>query len=88
MSSVNHNNKCKECGKEFEDVIYQTTCIACSMKNLPPLKPTYTHWQPDQVNCLHKFTKTIVVHTTTTCETTVVVCHICDKWLTQPKTDC
>jgi len=88
MSSVNHNNKCKNCGKEFEDVIYQTTCVACMMKNLAPFKPTYTELQPDLGICLHKFTKTVVVQSTTICETTVVVCQICDKWITKPKTDC
>lgn len=87
MSSVSHKNKCKECGKEFEDVIYQTTCVACLMKQLLPLKPTYTHWQPEPV-CNHEIKKTVVVHATTTCETTVVVCQICNKWLTKPKTEC
>lgn len=87
MSSVNHINNCKNCGKKFEDVIYQTTCVACLMKNLPPLKPTCTHWQP-LPNCTHKITKTVVVHSTTTCETTVVVCQICNKWISKPKTEC
>lgn len=38
--------------------------------------------------CEHKVKKTVVVHRTTTCETTVIVCQICNKWLTKPKTDC
>lgn len=39
-------------------------------------------------NCKHTITKTIVVHTTTTCETTVVICQLCDKWITKLKIDC
>ena len=86
MSSVNHINNCKNCGKEFECVIYQTTCVACLIEDLPLLKATYTHWQPEP--CKHELKKTIVVHTTTTCETTVTVCAICNKWLDKPKTNC
>ncbi len=39
-------------------------------------------------DCKHELTKIEVVHVTTTCETTVVVCQICNKWLTKPKTEC
>jgi len=87
MSSVHHNNKCKKCGKEFEDVIYQTTCISCLMKEPHPLRQTFTPWQPE-ITCKHEIKKTVVVHSTTTCETTVVVCQICNKWITKPKTEC
>lgn len=38
--------------------------------------------------CKHEIQKTVVVHTTTTCETTVTVCAICNKWLDKPKTNC
>jgi hypothetical protein len=39
-------------------------------------------------DCKHEVKKTVVLHRTTTCETTVTVCAICNKWLSKPKTDC
>lgn len=38
--------------------------------------------------CQHDIVHVKVVQSTTTCETTVEVCELCGKEVTEPKTDC
>ena len=38
--------------------------------------------------CPHDKAKIKVIESTTTCETTVLVCVACEKQLTEPKTEC
>ena len=86
MSAVNYNNKCKECDKEFEDVLPMTTCVGCFSKNLPLLKPTYSRWQPEVFPHDMVVTRTLSVECG--CETTAEFCTVCGEILTEPKTDC
>lgn len=40
------------------------------------------------LGCKHFDTKTVVIDASVTCEVTVVQCMICDKILTEAKTEC